>query len=393
MHARLTTRILFADHAAVLGGAQLCLLDIAAAYRDESAVALFEAGPFQSTLRDAGVHVIDIETGDTLKSVKKDSRVPGATAMLGMVRAAFRLARVARSFDVIYANSAKAFLASVAAGVIARRPVIWHLHDILDTGHFNGGNLGVLVRAANAGAARVVANSAATADAFVAVGGNRNLIRVVYNGIDAAPFDALGPEVRTDVRRALGIADDAFVVGSFSRLHPWKGQRVLLDALDTLPDVHALIVGGALFSGEAAYEAELRERASTAGLDGRVHMLGARADIPRLMIACDVVVHTSTLPEPFGRVLVEALLAGRPLIASDAGGVREIATNDVSALLVPPGDAARLADAINDLRAHPARARALADAGRADMHARFTRQQMIDGVARVVAEVVPRSRS
>ena len=384
-------RVLFVDHAAVLGGGELCLLDIAAAVRDRCAVALFEAGPFQAALRGAGVKVIDINTGDKLKSVKKDSSLPKASAMIAMARAATRLARAARDFDVIYANSAKSFLASALAGAIARRPVVWHLHDILDADHFSGRNLRVVVRATNWRAARVIANSQATADAFVAVGGKRDRVRVVYNGIDAAPFDALGPEVRDEVRRSLGVPVDAFVVGSFSRLHPWKGQRVLLDALTSLPDVLALVVGGALFSGEADYKAEIHARAAEFG--GRVRLLGARPDIPRLMAACDIVVHTSVLPEPFGRVLVEALLAGRPLIASNAGGVREIATNDVTALLVPPGDAGRLADAIEALRANPSKARKLAAAGNADMRLRFTREQMIEGVEQVLSEVVARPPS
>ena len=383
----MTTRVLFVDHAAVLGGGELCLLDIAVGCGSECAVALFEQGPFQGALRDAGVRVLDIDTGDSLKAIKKDSRVPGVAALLGMLRASLRLARAARDFDVIYANSAKSFLASVAAGVITRRPVVWHLHDILDVDHFSGQNVRVVVRAANLRAAAVVANSVATADAFVAVGGRRDLVRVVYNGIDAAPFDALGPSVGADVRRELGLADDAFLVGSFSRLHPWKGQRVFLDALELLPDVHGVIVGGALFSGEAGYEAELRARAERPPLQGRVHLLGARHDVPRLMKACDVVVHTSILPEPFGRVLVEALLAERPLVATNAGGVREIVKDGVTGLLTPAGDAAALAGAIRDFRDHPDRALALAQAGNADVRQRFTRAQMIEDVTRVLVDV------
>ena len=389
----MTTRVLFVDHAAVLGGGELCLLDIAVGHGRESAVALFEQGPFQGALRSAGVRVIDIDTGDSLKGIKKDSRLPGLAPLLGMLRASLRLARAAREFDVIYANSAKAFLASVLAGAIARKPVVWHLHDILDGDHFSGQNVRVVVRAANLRASRVVANSTATADAFVAVGGRRDLTRVVYNGIDAAPFDTLGADVRAEVRRELGIGDDAFVVGSFSRLHPWKGQRVFLDALANLPGVHGVVVGGALFSGEAGYEAELRARATSAPLAGRVHILGARPDVPRLMKACDVVVHTSILPEPFGRVLVEALLAGRPLIASNAGGVREIAKDGITALLIPLGDSSALAGAIIELRDNPDRARTLAEAGNDDMRRRFTREAMIDGVERVLHEVVAPSQA
>ena len=383
----MTRRILFVDHAAVLGGGELCLLDIAAGLRSRSAVALFENGPFEALLVDAGVTVLRIDTGNSLKGVKKDSRMPSGGAVMAMLRAAAQLARAAKGFDVLYANSPKSFLACAAAGVIARRPVIWHLHDILDAAHFSSANIRVLIASANAGAARVVANSSATADAFVAVGGHPSLVRVIHNGIAAEPFDALGPGVRAEVRRSLGISDEAYVVGSFSRLHPWKGHRVLLDALATLSDVHALIVGGALFSGESDYEAELHARAARPEFAGRIHLLGARSDVPRLMAACDVIAHTSILPEPFGRVVVEALLAERPIIATDAGGVPEIVTNSVTGLLVPPGDAPRLAVAIRALRDDPSRASDLARAGAGDVRRRFTREGMVAAVAGVVDEV------
>lgn len=381
-------RILFIDHTAVLGGAQLSLLDIATGLRHRGATALFEAGPLGDALVAAGVAVIPIAAGASLRSIKKHSRLPSPSALVGTGRAVLELARVAPRFDLLYANSPKSFLVSAAAGLLARRPVVWHLRDILDYEHFSRSNVRLLVAVANARAARVVANSQATADAFVAVGGRRAIVRVVHNGIDAAPFDRLGAADRLRMRRELEIPEDAFLVGSFSRLHPWKGQDVLLDALAQLPDVHAIIVGGALFSGEAAYEAALRERASQPPLVPRVHLLGTRTDVPRLISACDLVVHTSVLPEPFGRVLVEALLATRPLVASDAGGVREIVTDGQTALLVPPGDAVRLADAVRAIRSDPAKSRLMAEAGAADVRRRFTREAMLDGVTRVIDDVL-----
>lgn len=386
-------RILFVDHAAVLGGAELSLLDIAIAMRDRGAVALFEDGPFAAALVGAGVAVIPVAAGAGLNAAKKDSRIPGLGAMRAAARATFDLARSARPFALLYANSPKSFLVSAAAGALARRPVVWHLRDILDLQHFSRSNVRLLVSLANRRAARVVANSHATANAFVAAGGRRDIVRVVHNGIDAAPFDGLAPSARADARQELGISETSFVVGSFSRLHPWKGQRVLLDALETLPDVHALLVGGALFSGEAEFEAELHERAARAPLAGRVHLLGARREIPRLIAACDVVVHSSIWPEPFGRVLVEALLASKPLIASDAGGVREIVEDGRTALLTAPGDAAQLARAIAEIRNDPARAAAMAAAGSADVRRRFTRSAMTAGVEQVIEDLLAETRA
>ena len=389
MTASTLPKILFVDHTAVLGGAQLSLLDIATAMRHRSAVVLFEDGDFAAALVRRNLAVLPLSGDFALRTVKKTSRLPSIRALLASASVARELARIADGYSLLYSNSPKSFLISAAAGFISRKPVIWHLRDILDRAHFSSFNLRLMVSVANARAARVVANSRATADAFIQAGGNPDLVTVVYNGIDAASFVASAAELDLEsVRVEFGIPARAFLVGSFSRLHPWKGPQVLLDALELIPDVHALIVGGALFSGEREFEAQLRARAQTPSLKGRVHITGMRFDVPRLMKGCDVVAHTSVLPEPFGRVLVEALLLCRPLIASNAGGVTEVVADQRTALLTPPGDARALADAILVLRENPAFAQSLAIAGREDVKRRFSRDAMLTGVQAVIDSIV-----
>jgi len=379
--------ILFVDHTAMMGGAQHSLLDIAEANRRRCAVALFEDGPFAAALAARSVAVHSLGGGAALHHVKKTSVVPGLGPLVATVRLARALASAAQPFGLLYANSPKSFVVAALAGWLARKPVVWHLRDILGQGHFSRANVRTVVALANWCAVRVVANSRATADAFVAAGGRPSLVTVVHNGIDAAPFDALGPGTRAAVRAELGIADDVFLVGCFSRLHPWKGQTVLLDAVARMPGVHALVVGGALFSGEAPYEADLRARAQLPDLAGRVHMLGARDDVPRLLAACDVVVHASVLAEPFGRVLVEAMLARRPIVATAAGGVPEVVSDGETGVLVPPGDAQALGEALDALRRDPARVAALSRRGADHARTRFSRETMLAGVHRVILEV------
>jgi glycosyltransferase involved in cell wall biosynthesis len=379
--------VLFVDHTAVMGGAQHSLLDIAEANREHGAVALFEEGPFAAALAARGVRVQHIAGGEALRGLKKTSLFPGVGPLFAAERLASALADAARPFDVLYANSPKSFLVAALAGATARKPVIWHLRDILDREHFSAANVRAVITAANWRAVRVVANSGATAEAFVAAGGRASLVTVVHNGIDPAPFDALAPDTRDAVRAELGIPRGAFLAGSFSRLHPWKGQTVLLDAVERVPGVHALIVGGALFSGEAPYEAELRARAAQAPLAGRVHMLGARSDVPRLLAACDVVVHPSVLAEPFGRVIVEAMLAGRPVVATRTGGVPEVVADGETGVLVPPDDARALGDALEALRCDAARATTLARRGIVHARQHFSRDAMLAGVRRVIDEV------
>ena len=379
--------VLFVDHTGVMGGAQHSLLDIAEANREHGAVALLEDGPFAAALEARGVRVVRIDGGAALLRIKKSSVLPGLGPLAAVARMARAVARAVRSYDLLYANSPKSFLVAALAGAIARKPVVWHLRDILGEGHFSATNVRVMIAAANWRAVRVVANSRATADAFVLAGGKRSLLTVVYNGIDPTPFDAIAPDTRRDVRSELGIPADAFVAGCFSRLHPWKGQAVFFDAVARMPGVHALVVGGALFSGEGPYEAELRARTELPALAGRVHMLGARDDVPRLLSACDVVVHPSVLAEPFGRVVVEAMLASRPVVATRAGGVPEVVTDGETGVLVPPGDAQMLGEALEALRRDAKRSATLASRGAAHARERFSRDAMLAGVRRVIDEV------
>jgi glycosyltransferase involved in cell wall biosynthesis len=374
--------VLFVDHAGVLGGAELSLLDLAESFGARAEVLLLADGPFRSALAARGVRVA-VEPLGALGQVRKDSGLPSLGALMDAAGIAKKVARRARHHDVLYANSQKAFVVAAAAGLLARRPVIWHLRDILAEPHFSRANITAAAQLANLRAARVIANSQATADAFMAAGGNRELVRVVHNGIDVAPFDAVRDDTGLETRHALGIPDDAYVVAMFGRFHAWKGQPVLLEAMAQLPGVHALVVGSALF-GEEAFERGQQERARELGIADRVHFLGFREDIPALMRAADVVAHTSVLPEPFGRVVVEGMLAGRPVVATRAGGVPEIVTDAVTGLLVPPGDATALAAAIRRLRDDPGAAGTMARAGAERARARFTRDAMCNGVRQVI---------
>lgn len=377
--------VLFVDHAGVLGGAELSLLDLSAAFGARSEVLLLADGPFREALESRGVRV-HVEALGALKHVKKETRIPGPAAFADAARIATHVSKRAKSHRVIYANSQKAFVVAAAAGLFARRPVVWHLRDILAPPHFSGTNVRAAVTLANLRAARVIANSRATAAAFTGAGGHESLVRVVHNGIDPAPFDAVTIESATAARAALRLPAGAFVVALFGRFHPWKGQQVLLEALARLPRVHALFVGAPLF-GEEAFASALQAQAARTGVADRAHFLGFRADVPELMRAADVIVHASVYPEPFGRVIVEGMLAERPVIATRAGGVTEI-IDDETGVLVPPNDAAAMAQAIESLAADPSRAANLAARGAARARAGFSVTAMVRGVEEAIRDLI-----
>ena len=341
------SKILFVDHAAVLGGAELHLLDIATAYKKTSSVFLFTDGAFRHKLEAADIRVQVAQANQSVLNVRASSGLEALKVLPNLWKMAGKVAAAAQGFDLIHANSQKAFVASALATFRGSPPVVWHLQDILTAKHFSSFNRRIAVWLANNLAVRVIVNSQATGKAFVAAGGKEELVRVVYNGFDSAPFDTITPEQTQQMRTQLGI-NDVPVVGVFSRLSYWKGQHILLEAIKNLPEVHALLVGEALF-GEEEYVAELKSLAAIPELADRVHWLGFRDDVPMVMKACDIIAHTSTEPEPFGRVIVEGQLAQKPVIATAAGGAIELIEDRVTGRLVPPGDAKALAKTIEEL--------------------------------------------
>jgi glycosyltransferase involved in cell wall biosynthesis len=356
-------RILAVSQSGVYGGAEFQLVELATQWGSSARVVLFTDGPVRTDLAAAGVGAVVLDEATALMDVRRETRRPSAAAVRNVVRLARRIAREAADYDLIYANTQKAFIVAAIAAVLARKPLIWNLHDILDQSHFSRLNTRIAVLLANLTARRILANSQATADAFVARGGARHKVRAIPYGISAAPFLAVDDAEVAAERRALGLGNGP-ILGVFGRLAHWKGQHVALAALAALPaDVQLLIVGDAMF-GETRYAEEVRRQADTLGIASRAHFLGFRTDIPVLMRLVDIVVHTSIAAEPFGRVILEGMLAERAVIATDAGGAREIVKAGDTGLLVAPGDPDALRLAIQDLLRDPARRRAMGEAGR-----------------------------
>ena len=350
-------KILFLDHSGVLGGAELFLLDIARQYQDSCLVGLMAEGSFKTRLEQEHIPVRVL--GQQAIAVNRDSSIwQSFMSLRQIVPLIAEVATLSREYDVICTNTAKALVVGAIASLFSRRPLVHFLHDILTVEHFSQINVRLVPGLTNRFAARVIANSEATRTAFVAAGGNAKLTEVIYNGFVPERFQAL-PASKVQLRQELGL-EGRFVVGNFSRLSPWKGQHVLLEALAHCPDnVTALFVGDALF-GEDEYVDRLHQQVTELGLHDRVKFLGFRADVSELMGVCDLIAHTSTSPEPFGRVIVEAMLCQRPVVATAAGGVVELIEPGVTGWLVPAHDAMQLSEVINECRSHPDQAAAIA---------------------------------
>jgi glycosyltransferase involved in cell wall biosynthesis len=380
-------KILVLDQSGVLGGAELSLLEVVKNLKEQIAVVLFDDGPFRVALEQAGV-AVDVLDVPALHGVgKQASDLPKLRTIAGLVSLVRETVKRARDADLIYANTQRAMVIGAIAGIFLRRPVVWHLRDIVSTDHFGRMQLLAIKWCSKLGIDHVIANSDASARAFTALtNANSKPVDVVWNGISDAPFAALDAVPQAALRARFNLPRDVFLVGSFSRLAKWKGQHVLLEAVVLNPDMHAVFVGAPLF-GEDAYEAELRAFVEDNGLADRVHFLGFQNDVAACMKAVDVVTHTSITPEPFGRVIVEGMLSKRPVVAARAGGVVEIVDDGVSGMLCEPGDARALADTLADLRADAALRARLVENGYATAIRRFGTRTYVQSVEQILANV------
>jgi glycosyltransferase involved in cell wall biosynthesis len=332
----------------------------------EPIVVFLEDGPFARELAASGIRTVVLPAG-RLRQLRR---------ALATVRSLAALLRRARP-DLVVNWTSKTHLygapAAVLAGVGDR--VVWWQHGI-PRGHWMDRAATVLPALA------VGCSSQACASRQEEVRPRRRTF-VVHPGI--APSHPLRDEERLQLRRHLGIRDDAAVVGIVGRLQPWKGQHRVLRAVARLRRrgfrVHALVVGGDAHGRSPEYEPYLRSLADELDLVGAVAFTGHVPDPVPYLSAMDVMVNASD-DEPFGLVLVEAMALGIAVVAVDSGGPSEIVERGESGVLVETSDENALVEALEMLLDDPRRRRRLAERATERFHSRFTATRMTEQLTR-----------
>jgi glycosyltransferase involved in cell wall biosynthesis len=212
-------------------------------------------------------------------------------------------------------------------------------------------------------------------------------VRVVRNGVDLARLQQHRP--RQEVRRELGLPEEARVVGLVARLDHWgKGHKEFFTALADLPEgypVEALIIGG------GRREAEVKQLAAEMGLAGQVHFLGQRDDIPDLLAALDLFVLPSH-NEGVSLALLEAMAAGLPVIATAVGGLPEVVTDSINGLLIPSKDPGALTAALQTLLEDHNFAKKLGENAQRHVEANFSLDRLGREINEIYAELSSRRR-
>ena len=375
-------RVLFLDHTAAMGGGEIALLNALEAIdrdRVDPVVVLFlrRGAACGKTRGSAGVETYLLELDAPVGDARKDTL--GLGAVLGFRKfwtaAAFvrRLAKLIRALqpEVVHTNSLKSDVLGGLAAWLAGVPCVWHVRDRIAEDYLPGPAAWMIRRMARWIPRRVVANSEATLQTLQLPPryAKRRRARVVHDGVSGQW--RMGEVAASKVQHRQG----HLRIGIVGRISPWKGQDVFLRAAAEVrkqfPHAHFAIIGAALFA-EHAYEDSLRALVRELGLEENVEFTGFRQDVPALMAELDILVHASTIGEPFGQVVAEGMAAGCAVIATRGGGVPEIVVDGESGLLVPMGDAAAMAEAILRLASDAELRKRLGEAGRQRIFERFT---------------------
>jgi len=349
---------------ATLGGVRAAGLDVA--------VAAPPAGPLADALRKRDVDLLPFDVGP---SGKRPSLATRRETLAELLRR--------RRPDLLHANSLSMGRLSGPVARVLGIPSLAHLRDVLRLSRRAVGDLNAHTR--------LLAVSAATRDFHVTQGLNATKTQVLFNGVDLTEFRPRAPTGY--LHRELRLAPQAKLLGTIGQIGLRKGQDVLARGAALVAgqrdDAHFLIVGERFSEKEESrrFEAELR-RAARGVLAGRLHLLGRRDDIPRLLKELTLLVHPAR-QEPLGRVLLEAAASGTPTVATDVGGTPEVFPPvSAAAVLIPPDDADALAAAIVALLDDAPRRRAIGRAARQRAEQAFDARETTAGLLAHYNEVL-----
>lgn len=201
---------------------------------------------------------------------------------------------------------------------------------------------------------------------------------LIYNGLD--PLKFIPQKDPLKLRKDLCISSSTPLIGVVGNIKYWKGQETMVRAmkkiLQSVPEVKCLLIGGST-ERDKGYLEHLKAIIQEDHIEDSVIFTRVRKDVPDLINILDILIHTSILPEPFGRVILEGMALKKPVITPNIGGGPEIVVNGKTGLVVQPSNPDILADSVIELLREPAKAIQMGKAGRERLEKRFHIKQNI----------------
>lgn len=235
--------------------------------------------------------------------------------------------------------------------------------------------------------------SDAVSDEIKAFGVPERKVRTIYNSVCAERFSDAAAR-RDEVRAKYSISPDQVVFAVFGRITPWKGQLEFLQSMcgvvEQYPNLVIMIAGDESDSEDRGYMARVRSFADSGPLAGRVVLTGFQKGVEDYFAAADVVVQCSLEPEPFGRVVIEGMAAGKAVIAVREAGPAEVITDGVDGLLVAPRDPEAMRAAVARLYVDAELRRRLGSSGVPKVRRDYSPRRIASQVSECLEAAAPR---
>lgn len=368
-------RILFINHVTARSGGEVVLLRMIRLLDKECFDIIVALPSDQGMLPEElatipGVRVRVVTTDPTLIGARRFDAINMLLHQPGMIISFFKAVRQyaqviqEEQVDLVFTNSIKSDYYGSMAAWLARRPIVWYMHDFVDKHYFPGWARVSLVGFANLFATKIFCNSNATRLALIRTGVRGNKLLTIYP-------PAIKDEVQStpvNIRSELALAQTTQFITMVGRITRPKGQLEFVRAAKLVmakkSDVVFLIVGDSVFgSYDDEYKIELEQTIKALDEQQRIRSLGMRQDALGIIAESDIVVFPSLWPEGFGLAVAEAMELGRPVIATPVGGTAEMIEDGITGLRIEPGDVEGLSRAICHLLDNPDQAEKLGLAG------------------------------
>jgi glycosyltransferase involved in cell wall biosynthesis len=301
---------------------------------------------------------------------------------------AFIVTRLINKNDVslLHANGFISALYAFLPAKLTRRPLIWHMNDILETGMINK----LFVRIASLGSRSIICVSEAVKTGLTTFGVPEAKCRLIYNPAPAPVRPE--PETETLLRNTFGIPEGASIIGMIGNICRLKGQMQFVQAANELrigfPKARFLVVGQVNNETDRPYEEQVRGFVKEHRLEETVFMTGfLKTDIKNVIRIMDILVHPPVLPDSFPLVLLEAMSEGKPIVATITGGIPEAVVDGLNGMLVPPEDHIALAAAIAKLLGDSGLRASMGAAGREMSRVKFGPDEYLLRIKTIYAEL------
>ena len=365
--------ILYLDVNSNLGGAERRLLtEVRCIDKDifSITVGLLSEGPLSEELRKFGIPYVVFPCNKGFLRLSKErlrfaSLFSFPLAFFSSVLLAFRISTfiINNNVDLIITYSFKMHLISFLLHLTGK-DIIWQYCDLLPENKILRKTVLLLSRMIPVG---IITNSRYVKGQFLQHGISRE-VETVHDGFILSEFQYNEGE-RERYRNEFGMNPDSFCVGCIGVLVEWKGQENLIKAArvlkDKIPNLKVFIIGGMIYDTDTVDTKEkLLTLVKELNLEDIITFTGFIKENKKIICALDIIVHAPVRPEPFGRVIVEGMLCGRPVIATAAGGPLEIIQDNVTGKLVPPKNPEKIAEVIMDLYSNANKRKLLGEQGR-----------------------------